>query len=894
MDRYGAVHRYDITGVSLEGPLRTTRLLLALTIVMLAGLGWRGLPGQSTADAAFPGTNGKIAYELGGGVSVIKPGDVSGTPLVALGRSPAWSPDGRKLAYIEDTNLVVINENGSGRMALSLDSIYSPSWSPDGHYIAFSAFPPNSDIDLFMVEVGQTSLSSPVNITNTPAVREQEPEWGARGTRIAYVEASTTSPTRRLAIRTLATGAVAYLSGAEGLIDVSWSPDETMFAFTGRANVPSPSGQISPQGDFADVFVISATGGTATNITNSAAPNEYSPAWSPDGTKIAYVEDETTGPSIKTMSPTGSGKTEITSGGSPAWQPLPGPPIVFLHGFLGSEIDCGANQLWPDVPPDFDLMELATDGVSPAPGACAATVGDTVETFLGSSVYDTTIDFLNHVNPGKAYFFNWDWRKSPESSLALLDAFIDDVRNMHNNEKVVLMAHSYGGLLARWYIDSPSRADKVERVLTVGTPAWGAPKALFPLFAGIEMPDFSTLDSLVILDDAALKEFAENLSGNYFLFPSASYGPWLTLLPGSHSSQQGVLNYVDQLGGSSALLSQGLVRHASTLDAVATNVPFEVIVGAGLLTIAGVQIDPNGHVIVEYDNGDSTVPIRSAARGAAGTGNPNTAHTHYACGVQHVALPGDPQVTDAIREFLLHGDPIDGLPAGACSASGNQFRVFSLSALPAAAEHGPASEEAAGITPEAADLAGDVDYLDLPNEKIIVTGEDFPEMVLPPGEYLDVTRIGANGTKGQTLRYGPTTGVVTISPGDGGPLVLEDGVPIEGEQPFVSGDVDCNGAVNSVDGLKVLQHVAGLPVQQTQPCPQIGAGDPPYGDVNCDGVVNSGDALFVLRHVAGLPVNLAPGCPAIGARVRRRRRVRLVPVVADGGGGRRVDGARVG
>src|SRR3990170_3865592 len=36
------------------------------------------------------------------------------------------------------------------------------------------------------------------------------------------------------------------------------------------------------------------------------------------------------------------------------------------------------------------------------------------------------------------------------------------------------------------------------------------------------------------------------------------------------------------------------------------------------------------------------------------------------------------------------------------------------------------------------------------------------------------------------------------------------------------------------------------------------------GDVNCGGAVDAVDALLILRHVAGLPVSLPPGCPPIG------------------------------
>ncbi len=78
------------------------------------------------------------------------------------------------------------------------------------------------------------------------------------------------------------------------------------------------------------------------------------------------------------------------------------------------------------------------------------------------------------------------------------------------------------------------------------------------------------------------------------------------------------------------------------------------------------------------------------------------------------------------------------------------------------------------------------------------------------------------------------------------------------------GDIDCNGKVDAVDALKLLRNVAGLPVSQSEPCPDIGSGAPnPVGDINCSGVPDAVDALLVLRHVAGLPVSLPEGCPAL-------------------------------
>ena len=96
-------------------------------------------------------------------------------------------------------------------------------------------------------------------------------------------------------------------------------------------------------------------------------------------------------------------------------------------------------------------------------------------------------------------------------------------------------------------------------------------------------------------------------------------------------------------------------------------------------------------------------------------------------------------------------------------------------------------------------------------------------------------------------------------------VTVFDGPIVEGEPDVLSGDVDCSGAVNAVDALKLLRHVAGLSVDQSGDCSDIGTGDTStFGDVNCDGNITAVDTLFVLRFVAGLPVNLPQGCRPVG------------------------------
>jgi hypothetical protein len=108
----------------------------------------------------------------------------------------------------------------------------------------------------------------------------------------------------------------------------------------------------------------------------------------------------------------------------------------------------------------------------------------------------------------------------------------------------------------------------------------------------------------------------------------------------------------------------------------------------------------------------------------------------------------------------------------------------------------------------------------------------------------------ATATPEATATPGPTDGnpEPTTTPG---PSVI---IPGPGEQGLArfSGDVDCDGWVSGVDGVRLLSIVAGN--RNFSKCTRI-------VDVNCDGRLTATDALAIIIYVTREDGKLPYGCP---------------------------------
>ncbi len=174
-------------------------------------------------------------------------------------QSPAWSPDGTRLAFISDRTdkrqIYLINPQAGDAEPLTSgdEGVERFAWSPDGRTIAYTSTEPKPK-----------------------AVKDREKKYGEfevidqepRMTHLFLLDvaAKTTTP---------------LTHGAFTVGSFDWSPDGREIAYDHRIDSDPANGGT------ADIAIVTVADGRTREVVTQAGPDAH-PVWSPDGTRLAF------------------------------------------------------------------------------------------------------------------------------------------------------------------------------------------------------------------------------------------------------------------------------------------------------------------------------------------------------------------------------------------------------------------------------------------------------------------------------------------------------------------------------------------------------------------------------------------------------------------------------
>lgn len=214
--------------------------------------------------------------------------------------SPSWAPDGRRFAFtstrdhegdgFDSNELYVMGSDGGGQTRLTENETGEgpPSWSPDGEELLYARrrVPGKDPFELALLRADGTGDRPVVEIDGYGSG-----VFSPDGTRIAFTECAPEGDELDCEI---------WVAAADGsdrrlLVDSpgrdsgpAWSPDGSKIAFASDRDRNGECFFHDCWGHNGEIYVMNADGSEQTRITHDPG-DDSGPTWSPDGSRIAFA-----------------------------------------------------------------------------------------------------------------------------------------------------------------------------------------------------------------------------------------------------------------------------------------------------------------------------------------------------------------------------------------------------------------------------------------------------------------------------------------------------------------------------------------------------------------------------------------------------------------------------